>query len=196
MEFVHGENIEVAIRETGKYKNITRLSDLKLPIVIPTVDMIDGKQYIFTNSEILNGEQVIKDAEIAKAVRASSSFPVLYAPLKYEDHIFIDGGMLNNIPVKEVKQLGADKVLAVNFKGAEDFPKKGLYNIALRSVDIMTAKIAELSIQGCDYLVEPKVGHVKLLAIDKIMECYEQGYQETINKIKEIKNIQIENINN
>lgn len=187
MECAHGESIEVAIKEAGKYKNIRKLSDLRIPIVIPAVDMNNGKQYLFTNSQNLNGEQCIKEAEIAKAVRASSSFPVLYAPLKYEEHLFIDGGVLNNIPAKEVKQMGANKVLAVNFAGAEEFPKKGLYNIALRSVDIMTAKIAELALEASNYVVEPKVGYVKILAIDKIKECYEKGYEETIDKIKEIK---------
>lgn len=126
MECVLGENIELAIKEAAKYKNKNKLSELEMPIAIPTVDINDGRQYVFTNSEKLQGMGYIQDIEIAKAVRASSSFPVLYAPLRYEEHQFVDGGVLNNVPAKQVKEMGADKVISVNFISEEETRKKRL----------------------------------------------------------------------
>ena len=115
MVCVRGENIEIALKEAGKYKSVNKIQELNIPIVIPTVDINNEKEYIFTNSDKLEGDKYIKEIEIAKAVRASSSFPVLFAPFKYEKHAFIDGGVLNNVPVGELKKIGIKKTIAVNF---------------------------------------------------------------------------------
>ena len=75
-------NIESAIKEAGKLKNIENIKDIKLPISIPTTDLISDREIIFTNHEELQGEEYIHDMEIGKAVRASSTFPGMYSPVE------------------------------------------------------------------------------------------------------------------
>ena len=132
-------------------------------------------------------EHCIKDIEISKAVRASCSFPVLYSPLKYEEHMFVDGGVLNNIPVREVRQMGAGFVIAVGFTADQNDEKMGLYNIGMKAVDIMSAKMSEEVMKESDFIIEPKVGDIKILDSNKIKECYERGYSTASKKISEIK---------
>lgn len=184
-----GESIEVAINEAAKYRNMKYLSDLKRPIVISTVDMKSGNEYVFTNSNKLQGEKYIKNFEISKAVRASCSFPIYFAPFKHEGHTFIDGGVLNNIPVNEVKNLGADKIIGVNFFESDSNPKNNIYSIVLRTIDIMTNKIAENNLKESDYTININTGEVKILDMSKIKECYKIGYEETLRHIEEIKKI-------
>ncbi len=69
-----GENIELAIKECAKEKNVENISQIKMPISIPTVDIVNSKKYVFTNGNF-EDEYYIKDAMISKAVRASSSYP-------------------------------------------------------------------------------------------------------------------------
>lgn len=69
-----GENTEIAVRECAREKGIKYLKDIKLPIAIPAVDIVKSKKYVFTNKE-LEGDYYINEARIAKAVRASSSYP-------------------------------------------------------------------------------------------------------------------------
>ncbi|MNL69877.1 Patatin-like phospholipase [compost metagenome] len=68
---------------------------------------MESKEYIFT-SRIPVGEEenniYIQNATLGKAVRASTSFPGVFCPCKYEEHIFMDGGTLDNTPVIEVKK--------------------------------------------------------------------------------------------
>lgn len=99
-----GENIEKVMLEACRKKQIYHMQELMMPIVIPAVDAVDGKEYIFTNCP---GEdkKYILDIAIGKAVRASSSFPAIYAPCQVEEHRFLDGGLLNNIPTREVRRL-------------------------------------------------------------------------------------------
>lgn len=99
-----GENIERAVKEACEYKKVKSIKDISFPIVIPAVDAINGKEYIFTNRPEEN-EKYISNIEICKAVRASSSFPAVYAPCKWEGHQFLDGGILDNVPTKEVRRM-------------------------------------------------------------------------------------------
>ena len=99
-----GENIELSVKEACEYKKVKYLKDISLPIVIPAVDAVNGKEYIFTNRPE-EKENYISNIEICKAVRASSSFPAVYAPCKWEGHQFLDGGILDNVPTKEVRRM-------------------------------------------------------------------------------------------
>ena len=71
---ISGENIEIAISECAKQKQINTMNEIKMPISIPTVNIVNSKKYVFTNGN-LDEEYYIKNAPIAKAVRASSSYP-------------------------------------------------------------------------------------------------------------------------
>lgn len=99
-----GENIEKAVCEACKYKKINLVSELKVPFSATSVDAVDGKEYIFTNNSS-DEKYHIKNIEIGKAIRASSSFPAIYAPFKWNGHQFLDGGILDNVPVKEARRL-------------------------------------------------------------------------------------------
>ena len=46
-----GENIEIALRECAREKGIKKIKDIKMPISIPTVDIVKGKKYVFTNAD-------------------------------------------------------------------------------------------------------------------------------------------------
>ena len=69
-----GENTEIAVRECAREKEIKKIQDIKMPISIPTVDIVQSKKYVFTNAN-LEEDYYIKDAYIEKAVRASCSYP-------------------------------------------------------------------------------------------------------------------------
>lgn len=61
-----GKSIEKLYNEVASKKNIHKMSDIKMPIVIPTIDIKDGKEYIFTNKipETENDEKYITDAPV------------------------------------------------------------------------------------------------------------------------------------
>lgn len=194
-----GESIEKAYNDLAKRKGIKRIKDIKtMPLVIPAVDISDSKEYIFTNnipkinSENINDKehpQYITDISIGKAVRASSSFPGVFCPCDFEKHKFLDGGVLDNIPVIEVKKQGVQKVIAVNFKADDINEESNVMDIAMRTIDIMGNKISEESIAQSDYLLTISTDKTGLLDVEKLDECYKYGYKETIRNMKNIKDI-------
>lgn len=181
-----GENIAFAIEEAGKYKNIKKLQDLKIPIVIPAVDLRDSEKYVFTNMGKIN-DKYLNKADISIAVRASSSYPAIFAPCIYNKHKFVDGGILDNIPVEEVKKIGADKVIAVRFKLNKTSRTIGLRSTLNKAIDIMFLKIEGEEVKKADYVIEIDTQDVNPFDFKQSNKCYKYGYLQAKKEIANIK---------
>lgn len=190
--FYSGEEIEKAFNEVAKRKGIRKITDIEIPIVIPTVDIQDSNEYIFTNfipKETENQKRYITDIQIGKAIRASSSFPVAFDPCIYKNHKFLDGGILDNFPTTEVKRQGADKVLTVNFMADEINENSNIMDIAMRSIDIMGNKVSEENIKNSDMILTIQTDKTGLLEVEKLDDCYNYGYRQTLKNLDKIKNL-------
>ena len=187
-----GENIELATQEAANLKGITNIRDIQMPVAFPTTDLISDREIIFTNCENIQGDEYIHDIEIGKAVRASCSFPGMYAPLEYDKYQFADGGIFDNLPVLETKKLGIDKVIAIKFGLKSPKKQRTLYNIAMQSLDLMTENLIKESVKESDYVIEIELKDVKPFSINKLEYAYQQGYMQTLDHIiklkKELKN--------
>ena len=182
-----GENIELAIEEAAKLKNIKNIKDIQMPVAFPATDLISDREIIFTNCENMQGEEYIHDIEIGKAVRASCSFPGMYAPLEYDKYQLADGGIFDNLPTAETKKLGVDKVIAIKFGLKSPRKQKTLYNIAMKSLDLMTENLIKESIKQSDYVIEIDLKDVKPFSISKLEYAYQQGYLQTLDHIIKLK---------
>lgn len=185
--FNTGQAMENLFQEIAQRKGLKKIKDIKMPILIPTVDLKDSKEYIFTNNIINEQSNYINDISIGKAIRASSSFPIFFNPCEYKNHLFVDGGLLDNVPIEEVRKQGADKVISVYF--GEDNIEDGytIMDIAMKSIDIMGRKIAMEKMDMCDLSLNIQTEKTELLEIEKIESCYKYGYRQTIKRIDEIK---------
>lgn len=181
-----GENIQIALEECAKQKYITHIKQVPMPLAIPSVDIIESKKYVFTNGP-LQEAYYIKDALIAKAVRASSSYPLIFAPCEYLNHMFVDGGILDNVPAGEVRKLGADKVLTIKFSASLNSVPKNLYEVAFKSVDILFDNRAHEAVQESDMVIDLDLEQASVFNIKKIDYCYNIGYITTLTKMKQIK---------
>ena len=164
--FYSGEEIEKGFNEVALRKGIRKISDIKMPISIPAVDFQDSKEYIFTNSIPENMEdsnKYITEISIGKAIRASSSFPVVFSPCEYGSHKFLDGGILDNFPSIEVKKQGADKVLTVNFKADDISEESNVMDIIMRTVDIMGNKVSQENLKNSDMVLTIQTDKTGLL---------------------------------
>ena len=186
----NGKNIEEIYNEYATRKGIKYISQIKMPIVIPTVDITESKEYIFTNNipqNATNKNQYITDISVGKAIRASSSFPAFFSPCRVEKHAFMDGGAMDNIPVREVKKQGADKVIAVKFDADQIDEESNIMDIVMKTIDIMGSKISEESLEMSDYILNVYTDKVGLLDVEKLDKCYKYGYDCVMNRIDDIK---------
>jgi len=112
-------------------------------------------------SDLITGEVVeINEGSLSTAVRASISVPFVFEPVKYKKYRLVDGATAVPVPVKTVRQMGADIVIAVNlYKNI--FPIKPVRINSLKAVlktsQIMLCHLAKYSSQGADLILEPDI---------------------------------------
>ncbi|MEL3908481.1 MAG: patatin-like phospholipase family protein [Treponemataceae bacterium] len=89
-------------------------SETKIPFVCNAVDLYTGE------------EVFIKDGELAKAVLASSAFPVAFPPVRMGNKLLVDGGLAHNTPVCFAREMGFEEIFAVTLDHfrPESFPEK------------------------------------------------------------------------
>lgn len=190
--FRNGNSIETIYDKLAKDKNINTIKQVKMPLVIPTVDIMQSKEYIFTNyipQKEKDKTQYITDVSIGKAVRASSSFPAVFDLCNVKKHAFMDGGALDNVPVYEVKKQGAEKVIAVKFDADEINEKSNIMDIVMKTIDIMGNKIAEENLEMSDFVLNVHTDKVGLLDTKKLDKCFEYGYEAVIKNLDKIKEV-------
>lgn len=187
-----GRQIENLIKKECNKKGIYDISDIKMPLVIPTVDMCNGELKCFTSykfrKDFSDNIVFINDIEVGKAVRASCSYPVVFSPFRYKNTQLVDGGIRENIPWKELKMLGAEKVINVIFASEKDeCYNKNIIEVASRSINLLCRELSNYELDGSDDNIIIKSGKIGLLDMSKIDELYELGYQETKKYLKKLK---------
>jgi predicted esterase of the alpha-beta hydrolase superfamily len=183
---VPGENIENLIKKVAKEKDIVNMNQIKIPYAIATVDTISTKECIFLSKKFdLKDDNIdyIYDAPIATATRASMSFPGIFTPCQYGKYNFIDGGTKDNLPVKILKDMGADKTIALSFRIDDYEPKEDILAILLRTVDIFSLKDVRKAQKEADLAIEIDARGASLLEIDDADKLMKTGY-DTIMKYK------------
>jgi NTE family protein len=157
----------------GKEIQAKNIEDLPVPFYV-TVSNLNTGEVEYRNSGPL-GETVL----------ASSSIPILFAPVKMDGHQFVDGGLLDNIPIEPIK-LDCEKIIVCNISPIN--PKesfKNLIHIATRtfymSVNANMVKVKKYA----TYYVEPKgIDEYEILSRTHADELYKLGYQAMLAKLK------------
>jgi len=186
---ISGVNIEKIFNGISKEKNIKKISNIPMPIAIVSTDLLHSKKVVFTNDKTLTDNHYLGDIDIGKAVRASCSVPGVYTPVEFKDYQLVDGGLFDNLPVEDAKKMGADKVIAIKFNIKNNRKYNALYNIAMQSLDLMTDNLIQENIKKADILIDLDLKDVKYFNLTKMEFCYEQGYKQTMEQIKKIKEI-------
>ena len=187
-----GRSLERTFNNLASRKGIKEIGEIKtMPIVIPAVDIKEAKEYIFTNSvpNVENKEKYITDIRVGKAVRASSSFPAVFCPCEFETHQFMDGGVLDNVPVIKKKKQGVDKIIAINFKSDDVDSKSNIMDLTMRTLDIMGNKISKESLEKSDLVITIQTDKTGLLDVEKLDSCYDYGYKAIIENLDKIKQV-------
>ena len=177
----NGDKIEKLMTNLCIKKGIKNINQIKMPLVIPSVNLHNGEVYVFsslqTRGTYNDKTKYINDIDIAKAVRASCSYPGVFSPCKYKDIELIDGGIRENVPWKETKLMGADKVISVVFE--EELKKDDYINIievVMSAIGILSHELSNYELIGADELIRIKTSHMSLLDSSKIDYLYKLGY--------------------
>ena len=193
-----GDNLERLMRRYLADKKIYNISQVKIPLAIPSVDLSSGEVIYFISKNISKRAQEYDDfplyiysANLASVVRASSSFPAVFEPKLLDGRVLVDGGVRVNTPVSILKKMGAGRVLAICFDKNDkcDTYSKNIIGITMKTFDIMGHQVNEEELSKADLVITPNVEDIGLLDCSKTRKIVNQGYYAIKNNIEKIKEV-------
>ncbi|MEC0333290.1 patatin [Paenibacillus macerans] len=157
-------------------KEALQIEDFPIRFKAVSVDLITGKQVI------------IDRGDIGLALRATTAFPGVFAPVMAEEKMLVDGGVLNNLPVEELKSEGLDLIIAVDV-AREHEPKlpRNMVEVVYRSYSLMTAERKRTSLRLANWVIRPEVGHIAAFDFSKSQECIRAGEAAAERIIDELR---------
>ena len=150
-------------------------ADLEIPFAALTTDMATGELV------------VLRDGRVAPAVRASCSVPGVVTPLEMDGRMLADGGIVNNLPISVVRDMGADVVLAVALFKPRGKRPSGLGGILVAAVEYMLIRAGDdpTSADVCISLPMAGLGSIlKQSGAERAMALGRQMAEEAMPRIR------------
>ena len=193
-----GNKLESILCDLCLRKRVKNIADVTFPLAIPTVDIYTGETIYYLNYDLeKNNSKYIsygckyKDSGcLPSIIRASSSIPAVFEPKYIDNRCLVDGGVKVACPVNVLKEMGADKVLAISFindKASSITQKCNMIDITLSTFDIMSEEIKKHELKEADYTVRIDASNVMTMDCSKINYMANLGYNMTKKYIEEIK---------
>jgi len=182
--------IPTSFNEGVKFSNYLTLQTLMAPVHVK--DSFDDLLIKFRAvcTDLVSGKPVILDkGSLARAMRASSSVTFFLSPVKRDDLTLVDGGLVENIPVKTVRYMGADIVIAVNTTSPlhklDDLTVPWL--VVDQTVSIPMKQLDNEMLSRADVVIEPNLENNTATNFTNIDSLVIKGYKSALPHIPTIK---------
>ncbi len=152
---IYGQQVQLFFNDLVKgAETVQRFDDLPIPFRAVATNLENGQMAVFDHGPL------------PAAMRASMSVPGVFAPMQWDDHIYVDGGLVRNLPIDVARSLGVDVIIAVNL-GSGLLPRDQLGNIigvTGQMVAILTEQNVQVSLKQIDpkrdVLILPDLGDI------------------------------------
>lgn len=187
--WIKGSRIQHLLSEMTDSSSVNAF---RIPCGIVSTDLRTGQPVVFSNQVIPNFETET-DISIAQALLASSAIPVIFQPVRWKGRVLSDGGVVMNCPVQIVREMGAERIIAIDTVTAfanEDVGQlhSGLsvfahvINLNLRNQMAHELRLADISIH-------PRVGYVGAFDFHKVEQCVKAGYEKAWDMMDQIHEV-------
>lgn len=152
-----------------------RFSDLKIPFVCVATDALTGAETVFA------------EGRVAPRIRASSTVPPFVQPVEIEGRLYVDGGIVNNLPIKPVRRFGVDVVCAINLFGPPSFLPKGHYAYSHVILGHALVKAGD-DPKTADILVEPDLTGYSMIRFrrDELIALGRAAMEEKLPELQKL----------
>ncbi len=157
-------------------------SDTKIPLKIIATDLESGEEIVISKGKLIN------------AIMPSISIPGIFPPVRLEEGLLVDGGVINPTPTNVVKEMGSDIAIGVDLtmKSKIKLKNPNIYQTLMRSYEILRTQSTKFNINKNDenlLIIKPnttKLRSFKFYEIQKFIDEGEKAAEEVLPKIKRL----------
>ncbi|MBN2213005.1 MAG: patatin-like phospholipase family protein [Bacteroidales bacterium] len=175
-----GQNVSLLLSGLiWPYQDVSDFSELPVPFLCIATDIVEGKQVILDRGYLPD------------AIRASMAIPTIFTPVEIDNRLLVDGGMVNNFPVEEVKDMGADIIIGSDcgFRAFQKDEIKSLTAVLEQSLYIMASERSQSGKKLCDILIEPEFrdnAAIDFANADELINIGEEAARQQFDKLKNL----------
>lgn len=173
--FLSGDKIEEVVMTLTH--NLS-FGETRIPFVCVATDLITGKMKVF------------EEGKLHRAVRASMAVPGVFTPACIDGHYYVDGGVIEELPVDVLRQRGSDVVITSDLGIKRNFfdpEHPSPVDILRRSTDIMQAHMTIRQADKGDVVIRPDASFMGLLKINGYEESVSAGRQKATEALPRIR---------
>lgn len=156
--FISGQNVLNLINGLAiGYQDSINFNRLPIPFACVATNLSTGT------------EVVLKDGYLPLSLRASMAIPGVFAPVKMDGNVLVDGGMVNNFPVDVAKQLGADIIIGVDVQNDLATPDQlnSISQVLMQIMGLMGNERYLENIRRTDIYIKPDVSKFSTFSFSK-----------------------------
>jgi len=178
--FVQGQTVLMELSQWfHEYEQVNDFSQFPIPFKCVAMDLITGNQVI------------LEKGSLTRAIRSSLSIPTIFSPVEWGDSLLIDGGVINNLPVDIVKDMGADIVIAINVASKNKSKKqiKNVLNVLEQSIVVHEYALEYENESNADLVIRPDLTgfYSTDFTNEKFLPMVQRGYEAGVKYAEELK---------
>ena len=181
---IPGHQIGLLIdRVTLPYGDVPSFDALAIPFRCVATDLVSRKSHVF------------KDGSLAEAMRATMSIPGAFSPVHDGQAVYVDGGLLNNLPTDVVRQMGADIVIAVHLETAPAEGKdiQSIFGVLQQSVCVVLETNELRGMERADAVVSVHLAEFGTTEYAKSEEIMQRGYEAAKERARLLEAFALDN---
>ncbi|MFO8001598.1 MAG: patatin-like phospholipase family protein [Marinilabilia sp.] len=156
-----------------EYIGDKNIEDSDIPLAILATDISTGEKV------------VLKQGSVANAVMASTCVPGIFNPVEIDGRLLVDGGIVENVPIDTVKEMGADYVIGVDLNSKNSFGKpENIIDVIVNSFHFMLKSAVKYQTKDADLLITPDMSPFNMIDTDQVEDLIKQGYDDAQEMLK------------
>jgi NTE family protein len=178
---IQGQNLGLLLRELLLHVgSINDFDQLPIPFRAVAADLVSGEPVVLASGDLVD------------AVRASMSVPGAFQPLRIDDRLLVDGGVVDNVPIDVARAMGATRLIVVDVGAglAEEEAMGSPASVTMQVISILmerqTRRTLEL-LQEDDLLIKPELGDIGSADFDRALEAVPFGEQATLAVVDQLQ---------
>jgi NTE family protein len=151
--------------------------ELRIPLGVTATDFNNGEGVVFHSGSIID------------PVRASCAYPGMFLPVEIRGRYLVDGMLSHPVPTRPLREMGADRVLAVHLKGtwANGGAPRHLFDVIGQSFAIAQDAMSSLWREAADLVIEPNVagfGYDDFQRADALIRAGEAAMRNALPEVR------------
>ena len=180
--YIYGQNIGNTFSGlTVGYQDSISFNNLKIPFACVATDLVTGKGYVWHRGKLLT------------ALRSTISIPGVFAPVKTNGMVLVDGGMRDNYPAELAKDMGADIIIGIDLaENSKDYTEiNNIGGIISAGVDMLARSSYEKNVNIPDVKISPELSDYNIMSFDdeSLGGILERGWDAALAQEEELRKI-------